>query len=85
MNTLRIGILQTDSVLEHFQPKFGDYPLMFERVLQSSARMPEAGEIQIECINYPVQQAVPASLDSLQTGRRRAPVRLAWRSPPFSA
>ena len=33
MNTLRIGILQTDSVLEKFQPKFGDYPLMFERVL----------------------------------------------------
>ena len=73
MNTLRIGILQTDSVLEHFQPKFGDYPLMFERVLQSSARLPEAGEIQIECINYPVQQAVPAVVECdayLITGSR---------------
>ena len=73
MSILRIGILQTDSVLEKFQPKFGDYPLMFERVLQSSARLPDAAEIRVECINYPVQQSMPATLDCdayLITGSR---------------
>ena len=73
MSILRIGILQTDSVLEKFQPKFGDYPLMFERVLQSSARLPDAAEILVECINYSVQQSMPATLECdayLITGSR---------------
>ena len=73
MSILRIGILQTDSVLEKFQPKFGDYPLMFERVLQSSARLPDAAEIRVECINYSVQQSMPATLECdayLITGSR---------------
>ena len=34
---LRIGILQTDSVLEELQPRFGDYPQMFKRLLQRAA------------------------------------------------
>ena len=55
MSILRIGILQTDSVLEKFQPKFGDYPLMFERVLQSSARLPDAADIRVR---IPIRSAV---------------------------
>ena len=27
---MKIGILQTDSVAEQFQPEVGDYPAMFE-------------------------------------------------------
>lgn len=33
----RIAILQTDSVLDRFQPEYGDYPAMFERVLRGAA------------------------------------------------
>jgi hypothetical protein len=33
----RIGILQTDSVLEEFRPEFGDYPAMFTALLESAA------------------------------------------------
>ncbi len=31
--TYRIGILQTDAVVEHLQPDHGDYPEMFEKLL----------------------------------------------------
>ena len=55
MSTLRIGILQTDSVLEKFRPQFGDYPQMFERVLQAGAQLPERASLSVECVNYPVQ------------------------------
>lgn len=34
---LKIGILQTDSVLEQFQPRFGDYPEMFTNLLRRAA------------------------------------------------
>lgn len=34
---MRIGILQTDSVRDEFQPRFGDYPAMFTRVLTHAA------------------------------------------------
>lgn len=73
MNNIRIGILQTDSVLEKFQPDFGDYPQMFEWVLQTSARQPECAKLQIDCINYPVQQSTPLVVDCdayLITGSR---------------
>lgn len=72
MNNLRIGILQTDSVLEKFQPQFGDYPQMFERVLRTSA---QHSGLQVECVNYPVQLAMPTSIDCdayLITGSRES-------------
>lgn len=73
MSTLRIGILQTDSVLEKFQPQFGDYPQMFERVLRAGAQLPERASLSVECVNYPVQQALPSIVDCdayLITGSR---------------
>ena len=33
---LRLGILQTDSVVEEYQEEFGDYPGMFVRLLESA-------------------------------------------------
>ena len=33
--TLHLGILQTDSVLEDLQPRFGDYPSMFEQLFRA--------------------------------------------------
>ena len=56
MDKVRVAILQTDSVLEKFQPQFGDYPQMFERVLHTSAQ--NMG-LQVECVNYPVQSVLP--------------------------
>ncbi len=35
---LRIGILQTDNVVEEFREEFGDYPGMFVRLLESANR-----------------------------------------------
>ena len=35
--TLHLGILQTDSVLEDLQPRFGDYPTMFEGLFHAEA------------------------------------------------
>ena len=73
MNTLRIGILQTDSVLQQFQPQFGDYPQMFERVLRAGAQLPDRAPLSIECVTYPVQQALPLTPDCdayLITGSR---------------
>lgn len=70
MNGVRIGILQTDSVLDKFQPRFGDYPQMFERVLNSGAQ--DIG-VQVQCVNYPTQVAPPPALDCdayLITGSR---------------
>ena len=32
---LHLGILQTDSVLEDLQPRFGDYPSMFEGLFRA--------------------------------------------------
>jgi GMP synthase-like glutamine amidotransferase len=41
---LRIGILQTDSVLNQFQPAHGDYPAMFERLLGEGGPMGETSD-----------------------------------------
>jgi len=53
--SLTIGILQTGSVQTEFQPRFGDYPAMFEALLRRTAPAPgelgfrlwrcEAGEV----------------------------------------
>jgi len=40
----RIGILQTDSVMEEFQPEYGDYPAMFAALLESAAADNRAAE-----------------------------------------
>ena len=70
VDKVRVGILQTDSVLEKFQPQFGDYPQMFERVLHTSA---QSMGLQVECVNYPVQSVLPTTIDCdayLITGSR---------------
>ena len=70
VDKVRVGILQTDSVLEKFQPQFGDYPQMFERVLHNSA---QTMGLQVECVNYPVQSVLPSTMDCdayLITGSR---------------
>ena len=46
---LKIGILQTDSVLDQFQPEFGNYPKMFTDMLL------EASQGAAEIINYDVE------------------------------
>ena len=53
---LHLGILQTDSVLEDLQPRFGDYPSMFEDLFR-------AADPTMRFTTYNVQQALPASLD----------------------
>ena len=37
---MRIGILQTDSVLDDFKPEFGNYPAMLRGLLAPSNVMP---------------------------------------------
>jgi putative intracellular protease/amidase len=39
--TMRLGILQCDSVRPELQPEFGDYPDMFQRLLTTEAVQPE--------------------------------------------
>ena len=53
---LHLGILQTDSVLEDLQPRFGDYPNMFEDLFR-------VADPTMRFTTYDVQQALPASLD----------------------
>ena len=50
--TLHLGILQTDSVLEDLQPRFGDYPSMFEQLFR-------AEEPTITVTTYDVRRALP--------------------------
>jgi len=54
--TMRLGILQCDSVRPELQPEFGDYPDMFQRLLTTEAVQPEfrvynltAGEFPESC------------------------------------
>ena len=53
---LHLGILQTDSVLEDLQPRFGDYPSMFEDLFR-------AEDSTMNITTYNVQHALPDSLD----------------------
>jgi GMP synthase-like glutamine amidotransferase len=49
---VRIGILQTDSVLAPFQPRHGDYPAMFRRVLADPAVRPaQLAELRFQDID----------------------------------
>ena len=53
---LHLGILQTDSVLEDLQPRFGDYPSMFKGLFR-------AEDPTMNITTYNVQHALPDSLD----------------------
>lgn len=54
--SLHIGILQTDSVLEHLQGEYGDYPKMFMDLFSSVD--PEA-----RFTNYVVQDTMPKTVE----------------------
>ena len=54
--TLHLGILQTDSVLDGLQERFGDYPEMFGALFT-------AEDPSLQITTYDVQQALPRSLD----------------------
>ena len=54
--TLHLGILQTDSVLEPLQPRFGDYPDMFEALFR-------AEDSTMTFTTYDVQRCLPQHLD----------------------
>ena len=54
--SLQIGILQTDSVLEHLQGEYGDYPKMFMDLFSSVD--PEA-----RFTNYVVQDTMPKNVE----------------------
>ncbi len=59
---MKIGILQADSVLEKFQPEFGDYPGMFEDMLEKAALSALVEEVDVA--HYDVEHGVyPATTD----------------------
>ena len=65
-----VGILQTDSVVDHLQGEFGDYPLMFQRLLGESAESELSFRV-IDCqaMDYPD----PTSCDAyVITGSRHS-------------
>lgn len=66
---MRIGILQTDQVMERFRPRHGDYPQMFQDVLLDAAAgaAPEFDTIDARQQAYPA----PGSCDAyVITGSR---------------
>jgi GMP synthase-like glutamine amidotransferase len=70
--TMRLGILETDSVREELQREFGDYPAMFRAVLSAGA-----DGLPVAFRDYDVQRGeYPASLDEcdayLITGSRES-------------
>jgi GMP synthase-like glutamine amidotransferase len=72
---LRIGILQTDSVLEEFQPRFGDYPQMFEALLRGAARHFDGLELELPVFRTHEGELPPAADDCvayLITGSRES-------------
>ena len=73
--SLRIGILQTDSVLPQFQAEHGNYPSMFEALFKGV-------NATLEFTTYDVQKAVPTVVDCdayLITGSRHSVYEeLAW-------
>lgn len=69
--TLKIGILQTDSVLDQFQPEFGNYPKMFTDMLL------EAADGDAEIVNYDVEHfEYPENIDEcdayVMTGSKKS-------------
>ncbi len=58
---MKIGILKADSVLDQFQPEFGDYPDMFVRILSDAA---SATGIDISFVTYDVEHGeYPENID----------------------
>lgn len=53
---LHLGILQADSVLEDLQPRFGDYPTMFEDLFR-------AEDPSMRFTTYHVQHSLPENLE----------------------
>ena len=54
---MKVGVLQADSVLEQFQPEFGDYPVMFQDMLEAAA------EGRMEIAHYDVEHGLyPAKI-----------------------
>ena len=54
--SVHLGILQTDSVLETLQPRFGDYPQMFEELFREQ-------DPEMTFTTYNVQQTLPRNLE----------------------
>jgi len=50
---MRIGILQTDSVLDKFKSQFGDYPQMFSQLLNRAARGLSFVTYDVTKLQYP--------------------------------
>jgi GMP synthase-like glutamine amidotransferase len=74
---LHIGILRADSVLDQFQPAHGDYPAMFQRVLDQRGLLADApGTRALEFSSYDAQQGEfppPGTCDAyLITGSRHS-------------
>ena len=74
-SSIRIGILQTDSVRDEFRSRHGDYPDMFRQVLSAAAQAEDGAGI--EFVDYDVQHGVyPERLDDcdgyLITGSRES-------------
>ena len=67
---MRIGILQTDAVLEEYQPQFGDYPAMFEDLLSRDRdRRPQFVTFRVQDGDLPE----PAACDAyVITGSRHS-------------
>ncbi len=67
---MRIGILQTDAVLEEFQPRFGDYPAMFVDLLSGERdRRPQFATYRVREGDFPR----PAACDAyVITGSRHS-------------
>lgn len=73
---MRIGILQTDSVLPQFQADFGDYPWMIQQVLARAAPLvPAAGALDYAVFNVEAGE-YPAHIDDCDgyviTGSKRS-------------
>ena len=54
--SVHLGIVQTDSVLEDLQPRFGDYPQMFEGLFREQ-------DPEMTFTTYDVQHALPDALE----------------------
>ena len=60
---LTLGILKTDDVLSELAADYGEYPLMFERLLQVANTDPQ---LQLEFVTYQVNKGIyPAELDEV--------------------
>ena len=59
---MKIGILQADAVLDQFQPEFGDYPAMFQTMLEKAAE--SVLEMNIEVVHFDIEHGTyPDTVD----------------------